>query len=238
MEHFITSEIIKEILQDPPRSLHAIKAELLILDGTYILHYREDRADRYKCLSPSTLRAAFANESIDSGWISEGVVRWGIGATGEWAVKFIPPMQHTLDCDEMGKIYTPLPGMIFAGKGHNYWLWATNTPTFDPTTNLFYAPLPNIYATSGQVCWGQNQPPIATALSISEAWQLFISSPFNSHLCNAKSKRYPHDIRHQLLALHKKQAKSKACRYPLSDLLLLETITLSQLIERLADGYN
>lgn len=236
MEQFITSEIIKEVLQAPPRSLSAIKAELLILDGTYILHYRDQQNDSYKCLSPSTLRVAFANESIDSGWIGEGVVRWGFGATGEWAVKFIPPGQYTLDCDEMGKIQTPLPGMIFAGKEYNYWLWATNAPTFAPTTSLFCAPLPNVYVRTGQVCWGQNRPPSATARSINEAWQLFISSPFNSDLSNSKSKRYSLDIRHQLLELYKKkQAKSKSYRYPLSDLISIERADLSQLINNLAN---
>ncbi len=234
MEHIITAEIMRELLQNPPRSLSAIKAELLILDGTYILHYYDQHVERYKCLSPTALRIAFANAPIDSGWIGEGVVRWGTSKEGEWAVKFIPPEKHILDCDELGRVQTPMPGLVFVGKGHSYWLWTLATKVFDPDASLWVAPLPNVYAPSGQICWGQHQPPAATAQSINKAWKLFISSPFNSHLSNNKSKRHTNDVRHQLLALHKKQPK--ACTYPLSDLVPIKEATVSRLIDEITNG--
>jgi hypothetical protein len=108
MEHIITAEIIRELLQNPPRSLGAIKAELLILDGTYILHYRDQHVERYKCLSPTAL------------------------------------------------------------------------------------------------------------------------------LSNNKSKRHTNDVRHQLLALHKKQ--SKACTYPHSDLVPIKEATVSRLVNEITNG--
>lgn len=234
MEHFITAEIIREILQDPPRSLSSVKAELLILDGTYILHCREKHTEHYKCLSPSALRIAFSHEPIDSGWIGEGVVRWGTRAEGEWAVKFIPPARTLLDCDELGQIEIPLPGMVFVGSGHTYWLWAVKTKVFDPNAQLFHAPLPNVYTPSGRVCWGNNQPSAVSARSINQAWNLFISSPFNSHLCNGKSKHHTNNVRIQLLALHQ---KPKNCTYPLTDLVPVDTkVTVTTLVSEIANG--
>ena len=232
MEHIITAEIIRELLQDPPRSLSAIKAELLILDGTYILHYQSGQESHYKCLSPTALRIAEGNEPIDSGWIGEGVVRWGTGNFGDWVVKFIPPQRILLDCDELGQVQIPMPAMVFVGKNFTYWLWAIKTQIFDPNACLFHAPLPNVYMPSGKVCWGKNQHPSASTQSINQAWNLFISSPFNSHLSNGKSKRSTNDVRSQLLALH----QHKNSTYPLKDLVPLDKkATIATLVSEIAD---
>ncbi|MBW4568802.1 MAG: prokaryotic E2 ligase family D protein [Tolypothrix carrinoi HA7290-LM1] len=232
MEHIITAEIIRELLQDPPRSLSAIKAELLILDGTYILHYQSGEKSHYKCLSPTALRIAFSNEPIDSGWIGEGVVRTCTSNSGEWVVKFVPPQRTLLDCDELGQVQIPMPAMIFVGKNFTYWLWATKIKIFDPDASLFHAPLPNVYTPWGKVCWGKNQPPSASAQSINQAWNLFISSPFNSHLSNGKSKHHTNDVRDQLLALH----QQKNCTYPLKDLVPLDKkATIATLFSEIAD---
>ncbi|MGB3263924.1 MAG: hypothetical protein WBA89_08190, partial [Microcoleus sp.] len=117
MESDIASEIIREVLEVAPRKLSAIQAELLFIEGgTYIFHYQSGDSSKYKCLSPATLRAAFANTPIDSGWINPeaGIVRWGTGSAGEWTIKFVPPQKHEINLLE-SKHLVPLPAMVFLG---------------------------------------------------------------------------------------------------------------------------
>jgi hypothetical protein len=65
----------------------------------------------------------------------------------------------------------------------------------------------------GKVCWGANHPAEASAKTLTEVWLLFISgSLFNADLTARKSRRYPQDIRQQLLATRRKHT------YPVSDL--------------------
>ena len=47
-----------------------ILAQLLFLPGQYLLVTQEDRATNYKFVSPAALKAAFANEPVDSGWLA------------------------------------------------------------------------------------------------------------------------------------------------------------------------
>lgn len=229
MESFITTEIVREILENPPRSLTAIKAELLFLDGTYIFHSKGG----YKYLSTATLRNAFSNIPIDSGWLEPGVMRCGSKPSGDWAVKFIAPQTHKLDCNELGTVTVPLPAMVFAGSLTTYWVWALKGQEFASDAQLFHAPLPNVHTRNGEICWGSNQPPSCNPQSINAAWELFISSPFNSHLANDKSKRCPEDIRQQLGKLAVKKAK----KYPVSDLKPLpQNWTADSLVEAIAQN--
>jgi len=224
LESFITAEITREILENAPRSLSGIKAELLFLDGAYILHSEQG----YKYLSSATLRNAFSNLPIDSGWLAPGVIRCGSNTSGDWAVKFIAPKIHNLDCSDLGTLTVNLPAIIFAGSSKNYWVWALKEQQFAPDAQLFHAPLPNVHASNGQICWGINQPPSCNPQNINAAWEMFINSPFNSHLANNKSKCCPEDIRQQLVKLHAKKAK----KYPTSDLKPLpKDWTANSLIE-------
>lgn len=231
MESLITSQIIKEILEAPPRSLNAIKAELLFLDGAYVLHSREGNSSRYKYLSSATLRNAFSGVAIDSGWLDPSVIRWCSKPSGDWAVKFLAPALYKLDCNELGILTVPLPAMVFAGRGTKYWVWALKTQKFNPDARLFNAPLPNVYQRNGDICWGSNRPPACNPQSINTAWNMFIASPFSNHLADGKSQCYDQDIRVQLLALHTKKAK----KYPVSDLKALQqNPTVNNLIEAIA----
>jgi hypothetical protein len=73
-----------------------IKGELLFLPGQLLLHWVEKGVHHYKLVSSNSIKAAFSHESIDSGWLSDGIVRWGIGKSGNWVVTFVPPGRHTL----------------------------------------------------------------------------------------------------------------------------------------------
>ncbi|WP_414567937.1 hypothetical protein [Nostoc sp. CCY 9925] len=214
----LSSQILRAILADPPRKSPVIQAELLFLDGIYIFHHRDKEiadAHIYKCISPAALRIAFSNEPIDTGWMEPGIVRWGTGSTDTYLVKFIAPSTYTINCDELGSLTVPLPAMVFVGKGLKYWVWAIQEQEFTPQASAFHVPLPNVYS-SGQVCWGVNEPPAANSLSINHAWNLFISSIFTNHLTISKSQKYRKDVRQQLLKLHK---RCRRATYPVSDLV-------------------
>lgn len=232
MEPIITSEIIQEILENPPRSLNTIQAELLFLDGGYILHSRENNIDRYKYLSSTSLKNAFSGVSVDSGWLDSGVIRTGSNSEGSWVVKFIPPQIHIIISAEFGNLKVPLPALIFIGSGYKYQVWALKTKTFDPDAPLFYAPLSNVYTESGKICWGDNKPPECSPQNINTAWETFITSPFNNHLSNDKSRYDRQDVCQYLAHLNLKTAK----KYPISDLQQPYTkLTTNSLIDAIAN---
>lgn len=214
-QRFIDSQTYSEILSDAPRSLTCIQAELLFLRDTYLFHYREDGREVYKSLSSDSLRLAFNNQPLDSGWMPPNILRHGSNRRGEWSVLFIPQAKHAITLGER-QLCIPLPSLVFVGLGKNYWLWATRSPHFDPHAPAFHAPLTNVDADNfGLICWGSNRPPSANPHHISEAWKLFIDSPFSNHYFNYKSRQFPKDITERLLQLHD---RSLPC-YPLSDLI-------------------
>jgi hypothetical protein len=234
MESDISVEIIREVLEVAPRKLSVIQAELLFIEGgTYIFHYQSRDSSQYKCLSPATLRAAFANTPIDSGWMNpeSKIVRWGTGSTGEWTIKFVPPQKHEINLLE-SKYLVPLPAMVFLGLKSDYWIWAIKGSNFDPKAEAFHVPLPNIYLHSyqacGCICWGDNKPPAASPNTITKAWELFISSPFNGHLSDGKSRVQPHDVGRQL----KKAVKRSF--YPIKDLIGTNQ-TIAKLVAAITD---
>jgi hypothetical protein len=131
-------------------------------------------------------------------------------------------------------VQIPLPGLVFAGAGLHYYLWAVKAKEFSPVLPAYHAPLPNIYP-DGRICWGSNQVEAVTAQNVVATWKLFITSPFNTHLVQGKSKQYPENILLQLAKLGITWRKT----YPTSDLLPLKNggerqgWTIDRLVERL-----
>lgn len=235
---------------------NATRHVLYLLDGQYVYQSQhEDGSIHYKFLSAQAVRLAFSHEPVDSGWLPPQLCRWGYAGAGQWAVMFIPPARHSLwltrpasTSDEgqqliqnepgrgelVAGVPVPLPGLVFAGVGQHYYLWAVKTRGFNPEGIAYQAPLPNVYP-DGRICWGTNQVGSVTAQSLTEAWKLFISSPFNSHLATGKSKVYPENVLPRLEKLGATSRKS----YPVSDLLPLrnqwerEGWMVDRLVERL-----
>jgi hypothetical protein len=233
---------------------------LYLLEGQYLYQSQaEDGSIRYKFLSAQSVRLAFSHEPVDSGWLAPDICRWGFGQSGEWAIMFIPPAVHTLwlptaliassgnsapgQTEEQvlsdglfTAVQLPLPALVFAGAGHQYYLWAVKAKTFNPELVGYHAPLPNVYP-DGRICWGSNQVGVVTPQNLRGAWKLFISSPFNSHLAQRKSKRYNANILDQFRRLGVTNRKV----YPAGDLLPLtntrqrqdEGWTINRLVEQL-----
>ena len=210
---FLSGELIRELLAPAPRPIIESKAELIFLDGQYLFHYREGKQEHYKLLSPASVRQAFSNEPIDSGWIPFGVVRWGIAARGEWVVMFVHPKAHKLDFGSNETLTVALPSFIFLGVGKYYYIWAITGETFDPGSTAFHAPLPNVRP-GGDICFGNNIPPSANCQTIAQAWDLFMQSEFNGDLANGKSRSQPNDVREKLRSVAKRRSRA----YPVKDL--------------------
>jgi PRTRC genetic system protein B len=199
-------------------------AALLFLCGDqYLFRYRaKDNTVAYKFVSSAAVRAAFAEEAIETNWLPDSTRRWGIGKRGEWIVITYPPQKHrfTFVCDEHDRktltLEIPMPALAFLGYEQRYYLWAFKEDVLSGNTNLCTAPLPNVDS-NGAICFGSNLVPKASARNIEEAWRLFLASPFTNHSTNGKSLKYPNDVRRQLLQL----ANARRRSYPLNDLVSL-----------------
>jgi hypothetical protein len=171
---------------------------------------------RRKFISPAAVRQAFTGEATDSGWLADGVERWGMTASGQWALITIPAQVHSLLIEkDKGKaqLYkVPLPRFAFFGHGSTYYVWAMREQNTLASAEIYAAPLPNVHQ-DGHICFGRNTPPKCTGLSIATAWDLFITSPFNGDLAGQKHTKH-NDIRALLFDL----AKAKAKAYPLKEL--------------------
>jgi hypothetical protein len=62
------------------------------------------------------------------------------------------------------------------------------------------------------------------------AWQLFITSAFNSHHADGKSHKYPDNVIFQLYSL----SARKASRYPAKDLVSLRS-TVNEAVRRIIE---
>lgn len=177
-----------------------------------------------KFVTADDLQAAFANSERDTGWLTPGIVRAGYGKNGDWFVLHAPPQKIAIHLLEIGTITIPTPALVLAGAGRSYYLWALKEP-FSPQARLFDAPFPNIH-NGGQICWGNNTPPLASSMTAESAWKLFFESPFNGHLVQGKTRRHNEDVRRLLMKL---DGKSK---FPTGQ-LVAERGTLNSQIERL-----
>jgi PRTRC genetic system protein B len=192
-----------------------ILATLLFYDGQYEFHIHSQEKSTVKFLSPTDIAAAFRETPIDSGWIPPEIVRTGQTTATNFTIGWFPPKKYT--CPFLAKDNSiiqktvPLPGLLFAGKGKDYAVWATSCRFF-PDKPLYHAPLPNVHS-NGAICWGTNRPPECTAQALRQAFLLFIHSPFNRDLITGKSVKHPHDIRKHLTELQNKKS------YPTKDLV-------------------
>jgi hypothetical protein len=250
----VTSQTVEGLL-----GANATRHILYLLDGQYLYQSQAEYGSiRYKFLSAHSVRSAFSREPVDSGWLAPEICRWGYGPSGQWAVMFIPPASYTLwlpslvaapgngtpghtegqDQELNGgwlAVQVPLPGLVLAGAGQQYYIWAVKAREFSPQLAAYHAPLPNVYP-DGRICWGSNQVGPVTAQYLREAWKLFIGSPFNAHLAQRKSKRCNPNILDQLRKLGAANRKA----YPAGDLLPLkngrggsEEWTINWLVEQL-----
>ncbi|WP_009630154.1 hypothetical protein [Synechocystis sp. PCC 7509] len=198
-----------------------IQAQLLFMEGQYLFVDNQTDRKTYKFLSPSSVKEAFSNLPLSSGFLPANTIQWGMRDACEYLVQYIPPHQQALTLSNAGgdrlvTITIPIPGMLFMGWGLKYWLWSVKDKQLTPESQLFHAPLPNVMET-GAICFGTTPFSPCSASNIVKTWDGFWHSPFNDHVVQSKSNKFPKDVRSQLLQLHGKEKKART--YPLSDLI-------------------
>lgn len=195
---------------------------LIFLDGQYVFRWVEAGRVQAKLVSSASVRAAFSNEPIDSGWLLPNIVRCGICAKGDWSVRFSPPgkLDLLLQFPQIGieKLTVPMPGLVFFGINDKYYIWAIKEASLSPKSLIYHAPLPNVSTEKsqdmpGSICFGQNLLPSANPVGIEKAWQIFFNSAFTDHFVDGKSTKHEKDIRPVLLSLADKH------KYPIKTLI-------------------
>lgn len=208
---------------------------LHVFDEQYLVQYRSEHgAIITKFVSPESVRQAVLDENVDSGYLPYGVVRWGCGVEGAWAVRYAPPAKRRIYLDVTGAasqpLVVPLPALVFAGRGNHYFVFAVAGAHFNPRSMLYRAPLPNV-ADTGEICFGKNNVAAVAEGGMERAFDLFFAAPFNDHHADGRSQQYATDVRLQLRAL----AERRAAKYPMRDLIKLNR-TVDEMVNRLALG--
>jgi PRTRC genetic system protein B len=195
-------------------------AILCFLEGQYLLKFQDDQGHQVsKFLTSASVASAFTGQPIDSGWLPDGVNRWGKGSKGTWMLRWHQPAKYTFHVEQaderIRKLRISMPALVWFGQKTSYYIWAMKGSKFDPKGSLHHAPLPNIDS-HGVICFGQNtRPSVESGGGFEKAWRLFWEAPFNGHHVQNKSGAHREDVRTQLNAL----ARSKAASYPNDDLV-------------------
>lgn len=102
---------------------------------------------------------------------------------------WLPPARRTLTFDlgkrKVSRLTVPLPGLVFAGQGTRYYIYAANERPADDGARLYCAPLPNVDG-DGKICAGTVKFPTCAANTIAAAANLFFESAFNHDLSTGK----------------------------------------------------
>jgi hypothetical protein len=180
------------------------QAAILILENEFLLcAHGADGEVEQKYISPGAVRQAFAAEPIDSGWIPEGVRRWGLCSKGAWMLRWHPPAVYSAWLPEgESQVRTPMPALVFFGIGKAYYIWAMKGETFNPQGLLYNAPCANVNGI-GLICWGSNSHE-EVGSGFDQMWKLFWEAPFSgdheaganarmADLARRRKKRFPQD---------------------------------------------
>ena len=208
IEEYITSEMVLGLLGIPETGLLRISAALLIAGNNELCAYwwrdQYSGQQRAELRDPVLVRAAFSTVAIDSGYLPPNVLRLGLNEGVQWMAVYVPPAPYQLALVDGGEraqvIRVELPGMVLAGRGNQYWIWAVKERDITANTPVFHVPLPNVGA-DGTMCFGSNAAPVVGGPTILQALHLFLDSPFNNHWAMGKSRVHPGDIRDRLRAI-------------------------------------
>ncbi|HMX30015.1 MAG TPA: hypothetical protein PKC13_30815 [Blastocatellia bacterium] len=223
----------KKSLKSQLRPPGGATAALYFLEGEYCFQSADESGLMEKFISPASVRAAFAKESLDSGWLPPGVNRYGSGAKGDWMVRWHAPAVYAVRLADLKRpLLVPMPSLVWIGQRHNYFIFAAKEGAFTPNATLYYAPLANVNS-SGLICFGRNPHPDVAQGGFDAAWWTFWEAPFNNDHSTGKSRVAPNGINQYL----KKLSAEKASAYPLEDLVSMNR-TLNQVIETLTRRGN
>jgi hypothetical protein len=201
------------------------QAAILILENEFLLVSDDGGKLTQKYITPASVREAFASEPIDSGWIPEGVRRWGLSSKGAWMLRWHAPAVYSAWLpDGKRQVRTPMPALVFFGIGKAYYVWAMKGDRFDAKAPLFNAPCANVNGV-GLICWGSNSHE-EVGKGFDRMWKLFWEAPFSGDHESGANKRMA------------ELARQKAGRFPEEELTplsnrLFPNTTLDAVVERM-----
>lgn len=169
-------------------------------------------------IDPLDLADKLGQMNVCSGLLPEGCLFWQRVSGEERVGLFVEPAVWLVQFkDEV--LSVPLPGLVFVGQEHRYWVRAVRSRPVDKEDEIYHAPLPNVNG-SGLICWGNADFPKAGPDTIQDAFNTFIGSRFLGHLVNGKSRQFPFDVALMWLELNRTGAEV----YPEGDLLKCGTL--------------
>ena len=171
-------------------------------DGIFLNQYTNDgdAICRHPVALPD-LATLFNDQPITTGLLPRHVLFVEKRGGGERVGIFVEGQVRQVWVDGR-ELTIPLPSSVFIGHKKVYRVFAVKGGVDfpDSDTTLYHFPVPN--ETNGKICRGNADFPIASAGTIWEAWETFISSHFNSHSSGKKTKSHDSVIE-ALNALHK-----------------------------------
>ncbi|MBN1261101.1 MAG: hypothetical protein JXB35_10510 [Anaerolineae bacterium] len=144
---------------------------------------------------PSALAAALANVPWRSGLLPPGTIYYGHNEGGVVMAVYLPPQRRELSVlmpNRRLKVSVPLPPLIFAGAGVEYYVVAVEK--YPQAKEVLYrAPVPNV-GNNGKICSGTLAFPVCAPETIMEAVEMFFDSDFNRDLSEGKVRGESREI--------------------------------------------
>lgn len=169
-------------------------------EALVVVHYEKGTATSAHEVAPQDVAAALGRLPVATGLLPSGCVGYARVAGQPYLVVRLPPQPRTLTTDVAGVVQryaVTLPGLIFAGHGTRYWVWALPGDAPDHLSgsqSLYRAPLPNVDR-RGRICAGSAAFPRCTSSTLYAAVALFFGSAFSDHLEDGKSQAHPDSVR-------------------------------------------
>jgi len=205
--------IIPEIKADGERAYQQLKVRLDFYSETVLLtRFEEGGARTTYPVAVADMAAAFTGIPLSSGLLPPRTVFWSRAGDQDRIGIYRPARVQEVVKVEAGKLTIPLPPLLFVGHGANYSVYALKGKPDSDDRPLFHAPLPNV-GTNGRVCRGDvafprcsrdaspprcsrdASQPTCSGATTQAALELLLSSRFNNHEVEGKSRRCPDDVR-------------------------------------------
>jgi hypothetical protein len=193
-------------------------------------YHPDGTVERAYPIAAAELRARASEHQADSGPLPPNTWRVLFRATARVLAVYLPPRVRQLryQASEGAAIAAPrlfslpLPGLLWvaeSGAGSdNHRLFAVARRPQDDQTSVYAAPLFNVEARSGTICFGTVQPPGVDAAGFDAVVRAYFESHFSGSWPEGKSRAHPSDLLAVWTALEGKK------RYPTSDLVRVGTL--------------
>jgi hypothetical protein len=200
-----------------------------------MLHKRDgERVSEY-AVDPAQVALALSSKvRFDTGFLSGDTLLVRQEGVRKTVVEYREPQKVGIYLEGSDTaLRIPMIGLVMIrltsdNRQPDYGVYAVKKRPSSLDEPLFYAPLPNVYA-SGAICWGTVQRVTDSAIagtSLAEDWGQLFGSPFGNHSTGGKSKKHPGDIRQMLIDLNTRKVRA----YPKSDLQPVKK-TLAQVLK-------